>query len=42
MSLRAIRIAAALLPAALALHEGAYALGGGEASGAHGYLERDG
>lgn len=29
MSLRAIRIAAALLPGALALHEGAYALGGG-------------
>lgn len=41
MSLRSLRAAAALLPAALALHEGAYALGGGEAAaGAHGYLER--
>lgn len=38
MNVRAIRLAAALLPSALALHEGAYALGGGEVSGAHGYL----
>lgn len=40
MSMRAVRIAAALLPAALVLHEGAYALGGGELTGTHGYLER--
>lgn len=41
MSARALRLAAALLPAALALHEGAYALAGGEtAGGTHGYLER--
>jgi hypothetical protein len=41
VSLSSLRAAAALLPAALALHEGAYALGGGEAAaGAHGYLER--
>lgn len=40
MSTRSVRVAAALLPAALVLHEGAYALGGGALTGTHGYLER--
>ena len=40
VSLRTIRLAAVLMPAALLLHEGAYALhGGGSLAGAHGYLE---
>jgi hypothetical protein len=37
--LRAIRLAAILLPAALLLHELAYLAGGGGLVGAHGYLE---
>jgi len=38
--MRTLRLAAILLPAALVLHEGAYALaGGGLIGGAHGYLE---
>jgi hypothetical protein len=41
VSFRGVGAAAALLPAALALHEVAYLLGGGDpAAGAHGYLER--
>ena len=40
MRLRTVRLAAVLMPAALLLHEGAYALrGGGSLAGAHGYLE---
>lgn len=39
MSLRTIRLAAVLIPAALLLHEAAYALAGGSLFGAHGYLE---
>lgn len=40
MSMRATRLAAILLPAALVLHEGAYAVaGGGLLGGSHGYLE---
>lgn len=40
MSLRTLRLAAIILPAALLLHEGAYALaGGGLIGGVHGYLE---
>lgn len=39
MSLRTIRLAAVLIPAALLLHEAAYALAGGSLLGAHGYLE---
>lgn len=40
MSLRSIRLAAVMMPAALLLHEGAYALhGGGSLAGSHGYLE---
>jgi hypothetical protein len=38
-SLRAIRLAAILLPAALLLHELAYLAGGGGLIGAHGYLD---
>ncbi len=39
MSLRAIRLAAVLMPAALLLHEVAYGLRGGWLLGAHHYLE---
>jgi len=39
MSLRATRLAAVLLPAALVLHEGVYGLAGGGLAGAHDYLE---
>lgn len=40
MSVRELRLAAVLMPAALVLHEGTYALhGGGSLAGAHGYLE---
>ena len=38
MSIRALRIGAILLPAALLLHEAAYALAGGGLIGAHHYL----
>lgn len=38
MSLRGLRIGAVLLPAALLLHELAYAIGGGGLVGAHHYL----
>ena len=39
MSLRTIRLAAVLMPAALLLHEAAYGLSGGSLLGAHHYLE---
>jgi len=38
-SLGTLRLASILLPAALVLHEGAYALAGGGLIGAHGYVE---
>jgi hypothetical protein len=39
VSLRAVRLAAVLMPAALLLHEAAYGLTGGSLIGAHHYLE---